>query len=282
MRVLKCAKCASPLKKVTVNLDYNLPLQFLVCNNCRYLHELDVDKAKNRLKNETGGWARWLKEHLGRYIVTLKLIPFSSKKLIVLDVGAAPGYLARMIQQLFQYDVYALDRHAMPFLDFQSYVDAMKRHGVIVKDCDVDKDRFPFLDETFDVVLSTEVVEHLYKPEHALNEINRVMKANGILILSTVNFLRASNRVKVMLGKPTTFHGVKEYTLEELKKLLKNTNFLVKRVVFSDWEEQKLIIEVLQSPRLPISSVFWTIVKYCLARLKPSLCSYVFVLAIKN
>ena len=118
MTVLKCAKCGSPLKKVTMDLDYNLALQFLVCNSCRYLYELNVDKAKNRLESKTEWGASWLKEHLDRYVVTLKLVPFSSKKLMVLDVGAAPGCLARMIKQLFEYEVYTLDRHAMSFLDF--------------------------------------------------------------------------------------------------------------------------------------------------------------------
>ena len=42
----------------------------------------------------------------------------------------------------------------------------------------------PFEDNHFDVVLLTQVIEHLESPEKGLTEINRVLKANGKLILS--------------------------------------------------------------------------------------------------
>ena len=285
MVALKCSKCGSQLRDAVVDLEHNLGLRFLICNSCRYLHELNIDEVKNRLESEIepGAFGSWALEHLDRYVVTLKLVPFSSKKLKVLDVGAAPGYLTRMIKQLFGYEVYSLDSsHVISFRNFQGYVDAMKRSGIIVKDCDANEDRFPFANQTFDVVLFTEVLEHLHEPKHALSEINRVLKANGRLIFSTVNFLRASNRIKALLGKPTTFHGVKEYTLRELKKLLKDTNFLIKQVIFSDWEERKMVKRTLKSPRLPIFSNFWTMVKYSLAKVMPPLSSYIFIIAMKG
>ena len=37
----------------------------------------------------------------------------------------------------------------------------------------------------FDVVIATEIIEHLYDPQLAINEIYRILKRNGICILST-------------------------------------------------------------------------------------------------
>ncbi len=40
-------------------------------------------------------------------------------------------------------------------------------------------------DESFDVVLCTEVLEHLHTPEKAIAEMHRVLRAGGLLLLST-------------------------------------------------------------------------------------------------
>ena len=45
----------------------------------------------------------------------------------------------------------------------------------------------PFKDETFDVVLSTEVIEHVNNQKSALKEMCRVLKKNGILVITTPN-----------------------------------------------------------------------------------------------
>jgi SAM-dependent methyltransferase len=53
-----------------------------------------------------------------------------------------------------------------------------------------EKDRFPFEDKTFDMVLCSEVIEHLvHSPINMICEINRVLKDDGILILTTPNGL---------------------------------------------------------------------------------------------
>jgi SAM-dependent methyltransferase len=48
--------------------------------------------------------------------------------------------------------------------------------------CDVEKEELPFENDTFDVVFSKSFIEHLYYPENYLEEANRVLKPNGLLI----------------------------------------------------------------------------------------------------
>lgn len=43
----------------------------------------------------------------------------------------------------------------------------------------------PFEDERFDVILCTEVLEHLHTPHAAISEMRRVLKRGGMLILTT-------------------------------------------------------------------------------------------------
>lgn len=51
-------------------------------------------------------------------------------------------------------------------------------------------------DNTFDVVLCSEVLEHLLKPYKALREFKRVLKTGGILILTTPNPLKMSKDIR--------------------------------------------------------------------------------------
>jgi 2-polyprenyl-3-methyl-5-hydroxy-6-metoxy-1,4-benzoquinol methylase len=46
-----------------------------------------------------------------------------------------------------------------------------------------------FLSDTFDVVLSSEAIEHTPNPEHAVRELYRVLRPGGHLVLSTPNRL---------------------------------------------------------------------------------------------
>jgi ubiquinone/menaquinone biosynthesis C-methylase UbiE len=50
-----------------------------------------------------------------------------------------------------------------------------------------DGERLPFIDRQFDVVVMSEVIEHLMRPELAVWEIARVLKPGGVLVMTTNN-----------------------------------------------------------------------------------------------
>jgi 2-polyprenyl-3-methyl-5-hydroxy-6-metoxy-1,4-benzoquinol methylase len=50
-----------------------------------------------------------------------------------------------------------------------------------------DVQRLPFEDASFDVVLSTEVIEHVPEPALAVNELVRVLRPGGTLVVTTPN-----------------------------------------------------------------------------------------------
>ncbi|MCK7516128.1 MAG: class I SAM-dependent methyltransferase [Desulfobacterales bacterium] len=58
----------------------------------------------------------------------------------------------------------------------------------MIVDLDIEHQRFPFPDNTFDFVLFLEVIEHLITgPTRVLQELARVLKPGGILVLTTDN-----------------------------------------------------------------------------------------------
>jgi len=54
--------------------------------------------------------------------------------------------------------------------------------GVVVKICNIEKQKIPFEDNTFDIIFSKSLIEHLSEPDNFLKESRRVLKKNGILI----------------------------------------------------------------------------------------------------
>jgi SAM-dependent methyltransferase len=107
----------------------------------------------------------------------------------------------------------------------------------------IERDRFPFEEGTFDLVLCMEVIEHLtYSPTHMLVESHRVLKDDGLLFLSTPNAVDLRKTLLQVLNRPVGFpysgYGVygrhnREYTLKELQGLVEACGFSTSR----SWSE---------------------------------------------
>ena len=99
----------------------------------------------------------------------------------------------------------------------------------------VEEDRFPYSDESFDVVLFCEVIEHLQTdPVAAIEEIHRVLRPGGRLVLTTPNVARLENVARLVAGAniydPYSGYGAygrhnREYTRHELHRLLLYSGF---------------------------------------------------------
>lgn len=77
----------------------------------------------------------------------------------------------------------------------------------------MDATELKFPDESFEVVISLEVIEHIKDYRKYLSEIKRVIKPEGIYVFSTPN--------KKMMMNPNPSH-IREFTIGELKELLED------------------------------------------------------------
>jgi SAM-dependent methyltransferase len=82
----------------------------------------------------------------------------------------------------------------------------------------------PFADESFDAITSFETLEHVKKQEHMLSEFRRVLKRDGILIMSSPD-----RNVSERIGLDNHFH-VAERSKREFVDLL-SRSFSVKQVL---------------------------------------------------
>jgi SAM-dependent methyltransferase len=116
-----------------------------------------------------------------------------------------------------------------------------------VFECDVDlfdaeRDRFPYEDAGFDLVIAGEIIEHmLYDPMHLLLESRRVLQEGGYLLITTPNVGSITSAAKTLDGRdnPQVFFlykrpggepevgHMREYTAHELGALVKAAGFEV-------------------------------------------------------
>jgi SAM-dependent methyltransferase len=111
----------------------------------------------------------------------------------------------------------------------------------------IEQDRFPFDDASFDVVVCCEILEHLLvDPLAALREIKRVLKPDGVLVLTTPNVHRLENLARMLAGEnvydPYSAYGAygrhnREYTPREQQMLLAHAGYGIEKIFTADVRE---------------------------------------------
>lgn len=145
-------------------------------------------------------------EHLHRYAFASEYVEGK----IVLDIATGEGYGSEMISRTAKH-VYGVD------IDEASVKHAQgkyKTHNLeyLVGSCT----EIPLTDNSVDVVVSFETIEHITDHDRMMSEVKRVLRPNGTLIISSPNKL-AYNKDS---DHDNPFH-LKELTLEEFQHLLK-------------------------------------------------------------
>lgn len=89
---------------------------------------------------------------------------------------------------------------------------------------DIEKEKLGFKDNEFDVVTAFMILEHIVNPGNFINEIIRVSKNGGIILITIPNIVSLTSRIRVMFGYlPLAVSSdkthVKYYTKKELQIL---------------------------------------------------------------
>ena len=157
------------------------------------------------------GLTNYLRE---RKIYNLLSLDFSD---IVLDIACASGRQLFQIQSKIK-DGYGLDiarkfiDKAESFRQQNGYNNLHFAVGLI--------EQIPFADNYFDKIICAEVLEHVFDKDIALKEVCRVLKPDGILVISVPNLNADATywgRFLRLIGK-RKFVSLEHFSQEELKK----------------------------------------------------------------
>jgi SAM-dependent methyltransferase len=162
----------------------------------------------------------------------------------ILELGSIPLLLTTALSTL-DYEVTGCD------LAPERYTSTIKSTGIHVVKCDIEAERLPFPDNSFDAVVFNELFEHLrINPIFTLSEVLRVMKPGATLMLSTPN-LRSWGGMKnyllhnraysccgdtfaeyQKLAKLGHMGHVREYTTREIAEFMRRIGFQLTRLIF--------------------------------------------------
>lgn len=145
-------------------------------------------------------------EHISRYRFAAQFV--AGKR--VLDVASGTGYGSELLKQAGATEVIGVD-YASDAVEY-----SLAEHCVGHPDYVLgDGIRLPLGDRLFDVIVSFETLEHVQEPDKMLAELRRVLKEDGLIVVST------PNKGVYLEGNPFHTH---ELTYDEFLHSL-NTNF---------------------------------------------------------
>lgn len=158
------------------------------------------------------------------------VLEFIGKNKRVLDIGCYDGYITEKIKNQNN-EVVGIDIS-------KEGVRLCVERGINCIEYDIEKS-FPFNDKSFDVVFGGEIIEHIFDTDAMIQEIRRVLKPNGFLILTTPNIAALTKRIRLLFGKnPFIEIGlisddgmsaghIRYFTINSLKKLLNRNDFII-------------------------------------------------------
>jgi GT2 family glycosyltransferase/protein-L-isoaspartate O-methyltransferase len=125
----------------------------------------------------------------------------------VLDLACGEGYGAALLAQVAA-RVVGID------IDRATVAAARQKYGAAVTFVCADGASIPLADASVDVVVSFETIEHVPDPERLLHELRRVLRQDGVLVISSPN-----KSVYGALHPPNQFH-VRELEQDEFARML--------------------------------------------------------------
>ena len=183
--------------------------------------------------------------------VFISLLEFNPKAKII-DLGCGNGeFTSKIKEKICCNKIVGIDIN-------KESINKAKEKEIIVKKWDLNKS-LPFENNSFDVVTSNQVIEHLYYPVKFMKEIFRILKPGGYAVISTENLASWDNIFSLFfgytpfsmgfddglykIGNPLSLHEkeirescsphIRIFTWKGLTELAKFVNFKVEKAIGS-------------------------------------------------
>lgn len=217
-----------------------------VTSSKKALDAIHAAADKILVSDENGELVDYSFYHLERLALDFEWVAETVKKTSsVLEIGGYPFFLTSALKN-HGYEIQTIDKLSLLASRLANQL------GLQVTGCDIETEKLPFADDSFDEVLLNEVFEHLrINPIFTMEEIHRVLRPGGRLWLSTpnlrslrgiVNFLWKSEAWAVVGGgvyaqyihlRTQGLMGhVREYTSKEVTDFLRSVGFKIEAMIY--------------------------------------------------
>ena len=156
----------------------------------------------------------------------IDIVPTNKK---ILDIGCYDGTISQLIKE---------KNNVIIGLDMSmNALNMAKKKGI---ECVLSNaENLPFRDASFDIIVASEIIEHIFDTGKFLDEINRILKSNGELILTTPNLALLDNRFRLLLGLQPHYceielegnaGHIRCFTKKSFKNLIEKHGFMVEKI----------------------------------------------------
>lgn len=193
----------------------------------------------------------YLEDAFFRFCYTFSVLPDIDRPYEVLEIGANPYFMTLLMLKYTGYQIECSncfsDTDTSFYRSRQVLVKTDGKESIPVDyiNLNIEKNWYR---QGLDVVCFCEVIEHMTEsPVRALLNINKMLKVNGYLVMSTPNLARLENVARLMAGvniyDPYSGHGKygrhnREYTKHELAQLLALCGFETEMMFSSNVHEE--------------------------------------------
>ncbi len=175
----------------------------------RGIAERSRTALRNVLADDFSSEHDYAAKNSARYLHTLNGLQLRARPAPtrIVDIGFYPGHLARAVHAIVGGELHGLGPRFPP-----AFHTGARSRGIALHECDVERRLLPFPSGSVDLILATEVLEHLAAPALMLTECRRVLAPAGLLLLSTPNLLSLRGRLRAILGRSPQSHlfGIRE------------------------------------------------------------------------
>ncbi len=186
---------------------------------------LRIENDKLEVDNPYNADFNYLDFHADRFNYLLKKIKnYYQANANFLDIGSLFAYLC-LGAKIIGYNSFGVDLDKY----VQKFSPRFKKWGIDNRAANLAVDKLPFSDDKFNLIVASEVLEHFdFHPLIFFQEIKRVLKPGGRVIITTPNLVRLNNVFKILAGRSINWDineeywdGVhrREFTAQELRQL---------------------------------------------------------------
>lgn len=126
---------------------------------------------------------------------------------LLLDLGCGDGKIIRLVKENTNSDVRIIAFDIIKHTDLHH-----EGFENIVGNCEY---TLPFKDNSIDIIISNQVLEHLFHTDIFFKEIHRTLKKNGVAIISTANLSSIQNIIFIIFGLQPVGYHTSEYFLKK-------------------------------------------------------------------
>ena len=214
---------------------------------------------------------KYFEGHLHRFLGTLDFLPHAARPgMRALELGTASHYMTPALKRWKGYeqvrcaDVWEGEAQCTRRVVSK---DGREEHTFTVDNFDLQSPRWPYDEESFDLVLLCEILEHLVSdPMNVLAGINRVLKVGGQLLLTVPNIAAGKGVESILRGESPYIYGKyqpggrstdrhnREYAPQEIVRFAAAAGFrLVKLRTFNSWWQHGRELALLAVGGFPVA-----------------------------